>query len=128
MSTYEKIPTEHTCKRQEYITPAGKQVYNSLDMNNSLMNRSLQSMSFVNRQEENIGISTRNVRKVDNFDTHLSRSMLQPDFRQGNRFFEMKPENTRRENYRGIDNENVRKFQNQSQEFYKNELRYKENK
>ena len=56
---------------------------------------------------------------MDDCDLHLKRSMLQPDLRQGNRFYEIKPENTRRENHRGIGNENARKFQNQTEEMYK---------
>ena len=70
-----------------------------------------------------LGITTRGSRKLDdtnfNGDLHLRRSMLQPDLRQGNRFFEFKPTSTRRESFRNVGNESAIKFQNQNEEMYK---------
>ena len=64
-------------------------------------------------------MNTRKTKKTNECDLHLKRSMLQPDFRHGNRFYEIKPTNTRRENYKGIGNDNARKFQDQTEEMYK---------
>jgi len=132
---------ENNCREQNNRTKMGNI--------NSFMERSLQTINFIdNNNSKNIwsnpisnnsfpnfhlsdgntldndettylGISTRNTRKLDDHDLHLKRSMLQPDFRQGNRFYEIKPTNTRRENYRGIGNENARKFQTQTEEMFK---------
>jgi hypothetical protein len=70
-----------------------------------------------------LGVTTRGHRKLDdnnfNGDLHLRRSMLQPDLRQGNRFFELKPASTRRESFRNVGNESAIKFQNQTEELYK---------
>ena len=137
----EKInSSENNCREKNNRTKMGN--------TNSFMERSLQSVNFIdNNNSKNIwsnpisnsfpnfnindcntldsdestylGINTRNSRKMDDCDLHLKRSMLQPDLRQGNRFYEIKPENTRRENHRGIGNENARKFQNQTEEMYK---------
>ena len=103
---------------------------------NSFMKRSLYTVGFIetnnsknmfltSKNDENsyLGITTRGNRKLDdtnfNGDLHLRRSMLQPDFRQGNRFFEFKPTSTRRESYRNDGNESALKFQNQTEEMYK---------
>jgi len=70
-----------------------------------------------------LGVNTRGNRKLGNTelnsDFHLKRSMLQPDFRTGNRFFEYKPTNSRRDSHKDIGNQNVRKFQNQTEQLYK---------
>ena len=124
----------------EYIDPnSSVKKYPTVDDNkrnnvNSFMERSLQTFGFINDNnskqswfqedithvDNNIGLTTRNSRKLENTDNnlHLQRSMLQPDFRHGNRFYEFKPVDTRRENFRGIGNENIRKFQNQTGELY----------
>lgn len=77
--------------------------------------------------DSHMGITTRGKRKLDgsnvNDNLHLRRSLLQPDFRQGNRFYEDKPSNTRRESYRNMGNQNVRKFQSQTETMYK-EMNY----
>ena len=92
---------------------------------NPIANSSFPSVHISNKEIENtyLGISTRGSRKLDNTDfnndLHLRRSMLQPDFRHGNRFYENKPTNTRRESYRRLGNENVRKFQDQTEKMYK---------
>ena len=117
------------------------------DGTNSFMSRSLETVNFIeNNNSKNIwsnpiinssfpttagggeadniymGINTRGARKMDttdfNQDLHLRRSMLQPDTRQGNRFFEFKPTNTRRESYRDVGNQNAQKFQTQTEELY----------
>ena len=76
-----------------------------------------------NIESNYLGITTRGSRKLDdtnfNGDLHLRRSMIQPDIREGNRFFEFKPTNTRRESFRNIGNESAIKFQNQNEEMYK---------
>ena len=96
---------------------------------NPIANNSFPTVHISDNEIENtyLGISTRDNRKLDNTDfnsdLHLRRSMLQPDFRQGNRFYEDKPTNTRRDNYRRIGNENARKFQNQTETIYK-EMNY----
>ena len=100
---------------------------------NLFMERSVQSIPFINnskniqshqisdsfQNDTNLGINTRSLRKMDDCDLHLKRSMMQPDIRHGNRFYEIKPTNTRRDNYRGIGNENVMKFQNQTEKMYR---------
>jgi hypothetical protein len=96
---------------------------------NSIANSSFPTAHIADNEIENtyLGISTRGNRKLDNTDfnndLHLRRSMLQPDFRQGNRFYEDKPANTRRESFRRLGNENVRKFQNQTESMYR-EMNY----
>jgi len=98
---------------------------NSNIWSNPIANSSFPTVHIANNEIENtyLGISTRGSRKLDNTDfnsdLHLRRSMLQPDFRQGNRFYEDKPTNTRRESYRNLGNENARKFQNQTEKMYK---------
>lgn len=96
---------------------------------NPIINNSFPNFYFSNDDNHNttMGISTRGGRKLDdtnfNNNLHLQRSMLQPDFRQGNRFYEDKPSNTRRDSYRGIGNQNVLKFQDQTKKMY-NDLNY----
>jgi len=91
---------------------------------NPIANNSFPAVHISENEIENtyLGISTRGNRKLDNTDfnsdLHLRRSMLQPDFRQGNRFYEDKPTNTRRDSYRGLGNESARKFQNQTEIMY----------
>ena len=132
---------ENNCREQNNRTKMGNvnsfmerslQTVNFIDNNNSkniwsnpISNNSFQNFhindgnTIDNDEATYLGISTRNTRKMDDGDLHLKRSMLQPDFRQGNRFYEIKPANTRRENYRGIGNENARKFQTQTEEMFK---------
>ena len=91
---------------------------------NSIANNSFPNLHMSSSEAENthLGISTRGHRKLDGTDfnnnLHLRRSMLQPDFRQGNRFYEDKPSNTRRNSYRGLGNQNAQKFQDQTKQMY----------
>ena len=92
---------------------------------NPIANNSFPSAHISNNEsnESNyLGVSTRGNRKLgnteSNTDFHLKRSMLQPDFRSGNRFFEYKPTNTRRDSYKDLGNENARKFQNQTEQLF----------
>ena len=67
------------------------------------------------------GLTTRKEKKINiknNEDMFLKRSMLGNDFRHGNRFYEMKPTNTRTFTYRENGNENAIKFQNQTQRLF----------
>lgn len=97
---------------------------NSNIWSNPIANSSFPMVHIANNEIENtyLGISTRGSRKLDNTDfnsdLHLRRSMLQPDFRHGNRFYEDKPTNTRRESFRRLGNENARNFQNQTERMY----------
>lgn len=90
----------------------------------SFMKRSLENADFIkyqndqcnNTYDDNIqynsnnyihtGIQTRGNKKTQfseiNNNIHLSRSIVQPDFRQGNRFYEDKPFNSRKDNFREI--------------------------
>jgi hypothetical protein len=91
---------------------------------NPIVNTTCPKFNIVNNNFENInlGINTRGNRKLNmNDNLHLNRSMMMPDFRQGNRFFEFKPENSRRETHRDIGNKNVMKFQNQTQQMFQNQ-------
>lgn len=96
---------------------------------NPISNNSFPTVHISDKDIDNtgLGISTRGRRKLDNTDfnsdLHLRRSMLQPDFRQGNRFYEDKPTNTRRETFRDMGNQNARKFQSQTEQLYR-ELDY----
>jgi hypothetical protein len=96
---------------------------------NPIVNSSFPTTHISENDIENnyLGVTTRGHRKLDdtnfNGDLHLRRSMLQPDLRQGNRFFEFKPTSTRRESFRNVGNESAIKFQNQTEELYK-EMNY----
>ena len=96
---------------------------------NPISNNSFPNVHISDNDIDNIylGISTRDRRKLDNTDfnsnLHLRRSMLQPDFRQGNRFYEEKPTNTRRESFRDLGNQNAQKFQTQTEQMYR-EMNY----
>jgi hypothetical protein len=60
-----------------------------------------------------MGMTTRKERKIDiknNEDMFLKRSMMGTDFRHGNRFYEIKPLNTRTFTYREHGNEQAIKF------------------
>lgn len=93
---------------------------------NLFMKRNMQNIEFINdrqtKKHNHIGMNTRGKRKLDNTDfnqdLYLRRSMQQSDFRHGNRFYEVKPKNTRRDNYREIGNLNARKIQEQTKEIY----------
>ena len=104
--------------------------FNFIENNNSkniwknpIHNNSFTNNLFKTNEVENsyLGISTRRKKKLEetelNSDLHLKRSMLQPDFRTGNRFFEYKPTNTRRDNYKDIGNQNAIKFQISKNQF-----------
>ncbi len=91
---------------------------------NPIVNTTCPKFNIINNKFENnnIGINTRGSRKLNvNDNLHLNRSMMLPDFRHGNRFFEFKPQNSRRETYRDIGNKNVIKFQNQTQQMFQNQ-------
>lgn len=96
--------------------------YNPISNTSIPTNKSFK-MENLNILNKNCGINTRNNRKLDSYednsDLHLKRSLLQPDFREGNRFYEYKPTNTRRDSFRDINNQNARDFQCQSEKFYK---------
>ena len=142
-TTNNREDTKFNCREQNNRTNNSV-----IDNKNSFMNRSLESVKFieennnkniwynpivnsscpkfniVNNKFENthVGINTRGNRKLNvNDNLHLNRSMMLPDFRHGNRFFEFKPENSRRETYRDIGNKNVIKFQNQTQRMFQNQ-------
>jgi hypothetical protein len=70
------------------------------------------------------GINSRPGRKIEsmgnNEDFFLKRSLVQPDMRHGNRFYEIMPESDRKEPLRQEDNANVKRFQEQSRQFYEN--------
>lgn len=69
------------------------------------------------------GINSRASRKIDsagtNEDLFLRRSMIQPDMRHGNRFFEIMPDSDRRESYRQSDNMRNAQFQQDTATLYK---------
>lgn len=91
---------------------------------NPIVNTTCPKFNIINNKIENnnIGIDTRGNRKLNvNDNLHLNRSMMLPDFRHGNRFFEFKPQNSRRETYRDIGNKNAIKFQNQTQQMFQNQ-------
>jgi hypothetical protein len=91
---------------------------------NPIINNSFIQSQGGNLENSTYGITTRGNRKLDyKEDLHLRRSMLQPDFRQGNRFYEFKPENTRRESYRDAGNKSAQEFQNQTQQMF-NDMNY----
>jgi hypothetical protein len=70
------------------------------------------------------GVSSRASRKVDsagrNEDMFLRRSMVQPDMRHGNRFYEIMPDTDRRASYRQSDNVRSTQFQQQSAQMHSN--------
>ena len=97
-----------------------KNIWSNPIANNSFPNFYTTDCNSIDNDDINyLGMNTRKTKKTNECDLHLKRSMLQPDFRHGNRFYEIKPTNTRRENYKGIGNDNARKFQDQTEEMYK---------
>lgn len=125
-------------KPENSLTDISRSTYNCIEQKNItrenlFRERLVQSIPFINnskniqshqisdsfQNDTYLGINTRSLRKIDDCDLHLKRSMIQPDIRHGNRFYEIKPTNTRRDNYRGIGNENVMKFQNQTEKIYR---------
>lgn len=71
------------------------------------------------------GVGTRQIRKISdsrsNNDLHLKRSLIQPDYRFGNRFMEYKPSDTRNSN-KNIGNQYANKYQQQSNELFGNRV------
>lgn len=63
-----------------------------------------------------MGISSRSSKKIDsknNEDFFINRSLIQPDMRRGNRFYEIMPSSGRKEPLRNSDNGRVDQFQQQ---------------
>lgn len=106
-----------------FIENNNKNIWQTSLINNSFPNIPISNVN----ENSHLGISTRGTRKLDSTDfnnnLHLRRSMLQPDFRQGNRFYEDKPFNTRRDSYRDVGNQNAKKFQDQTKQMY-SEMNY----
>ena len=71
------------------------------------------------------GVGTRQIRKINDYgsnnDLHLKRSLIQPDYRMGNRFMEYKPSDTRNSN-KNIGNQYANKYQQQSNELFGNRV------
>ncbi len=92
---------------------------------NSLINSTSISSSNNSNIEDNIhlGMITRKPKKNEfnakNEDLHLKRSILNTNFMHGNRFYEIKPTNSRRHNYRDIGNEHIRQNQSETKELLK---------
>jgi hypothetical protein len=114
-----------------------------------MMNRSVQESGFLNHQQNtnnlwgnpviksnfpkvdeknlemipNYGINTRTLRKIDsagrNENIFLNRSLVQPDMRHGNRFYEIMPQTDRQSgSKRASDNMMANQFQQQSAQIY----------
>jgi hypothetical protein len=66
-----------------------------------------------------MGKHSRRERKLNSEeDLFLQRSLIQPDMRQGNRFYEIMPSSGRREPLRNFDNNNINSFQQQEARIY----------
>lgn len=74
------------------------------------------------KSDTHMAVGTRGDKKLDfsgrNENIFLNRSMVQPDMRYGNRFFEIKPESDRQSGRRDEENNGVNRFQHQNNELF----------
>ena len=83
-NNHKKVYTHHNNKRiNNFNSRCNNDVFQSRDLPN------------VNFYGSTTRINNRNKIAENSYNLHLERSMVQPDYRQGNRFYEYKPHSTR---------------------------------
>lgn len=96
--------------KRNFPSPMNEQVASTQPVNSDMVGSQSSQMYS--------GISSRKTRKLDfggqNEDMFLKRSLIQPDMRHGNRFYEIMPETDRRQSYRQEDNVRSTQFQQQT--------------